>query len=72
VQEQSQPQSTLGTLRTKLSEIKFEDLEQSFNKKITEQIEKDLAQRSKLNDFLKEETVPSTATIKFSIDDDEP
>ena len=72
MQEQSQPQSTLGTLRTKLSEIKFEDLEQSFNKKITEQIEKDLAQRSKLNDFLKEETVPSAATIKFSIDDDEP
>jgi hypothetical protein len=46
-------------------------LEQSFNKKITEQIEKDLAQRSKLNEFLKEEAVPSAAT-KFSIDDDEP
>jgi hypothetical protein len=72
VQEQSQPQSALGTLRTRLSEIKFEDLEQSFNKKITEQIEKDLAQRSKLNDFLREDAVPSSATIKFSIDDDEP
>ena len=55
-----------------MSEIKFEDLEQSFNKKITEQIEKDLAQRSKLNDFLKEDVVPSAATKKFSIDDEEP
>ena len=55
-----------------MTEIKFEDLEQSFNKKITEQIEKDLAQRSKLNDFLKEDAVPSAATTKFSIDDEEP
>jgi len=56
VQEQGLPQaqSALGALRTKLAEIKFEDLEQSFNKKITEQIERDLAQRSKLNEFLKE------------------